>query len=130
LLALAVSVGDAGRVTEIDISCGMFKVASKKIARANLSQNIMLEQGDVASLPYDDYSFEAIFISFTLELIDTPEIAVVLSECQRVLKSGGRICVVEMARDVRETIPSVFTNGFISTRLPMWIAARSIFNPH
>src|SRR5512140_2028421 len=40
LLALAAAVGDSGRVIGIDISRGMFKVASEKIARANLSQRV------------------------------------------------------------------------------------------
>lgn len=105
LLALAVAVGDSGRVVGIDISQGMFKVATAKIARANLSGRISLEQGDAATLPFSTDSFDAIFISFTLELFDTPEIVTVLSECLRVLRSGGRIGIVAMVRDAHENIP-------------------------
>ena len=96
--AMAQSVGDPGKVYGIDLSQGMFNIARESISKAGLSRRVVLKCGDAAKLPFEDSFFNAIFISFTLELFDTPEIPVVLNECQRVLQYDGRICVVAMSK--------------------------------
>jgi demethylmenaquinone methyltransferase/2-methoxy-6-polyprenyl-1,4-benzoquinol methylase len=126
LLALAATVGNSGRVVGVDISRGMFKVASDRIACAKLIHRITLEQGDAAALPFEADFFDAIFISFTLELFDTPEIATVLSECRRVLKVDGRICVVAMARDEHENLPQRIYKWFHQC-LPAYVDCRPIY---
>ena len=58
-------------------------------------------QGDGTLLPFVQNSFDAVFLSFTLELFSEAEIPVVLNECHRVLKHEGRLGVVSLAkRDV------------------------------
>ena len=126
LQGLAESVGAVGCVYGIDISRGMIKVARDGIARTNLSHRIALEQGDAACLPFRSESFDAIFISFALELFDTTEIEVVLSECHRVLLPDGQIGIVAMARDERENLPQRIYEWF-HQHMPAYADCRPIF---
>ena len=98
LKALAHSAGNSGKVYGIDLSQGMFNIAQARISKAGLSGRVELKCGDATKLPFEDNFFNAIYISFTLELFDTPEIRVVLNECQRVLRSDGRVCIVAMSK--------------------------------
>ncbi|TDA65033.1 MAG: methyltransferase domain-containing protein [Chloroflexi bacterium] len=98
IIAMANSVGNAGKVYGLDISEGMRSVAQNRIAKAGLSHRVKLNVGDAAKLPFEDNFFDAIFTSFTLELLETHELPIVLLQCQRVLKAGGRIGVVSLSK--------------------------------
>jgi demethylmenaquinone methyltransferase/2-methoxy-6-polyprenyl-1,4-benzoquinol methylase len=55
--------------------------------------------GDAANLDFlESGSLDGVFMSFTLELFDNPEIPRVLQECYRILKTGGRVAVVSMTK--------------------------------
>jgi len=99
LKLLAESVGKTGKAYGVDISSGMLEVARRRLAKAKLMDRVELYCGDATSLPYDDNTFDAAFVSFTLELFDTPEIPKLLEEVKRVLKSQGRIGIVSMSKE-------------------------------
>jgi demethylmenaquinone methyltransferase/2-methoxy-6-polyprenyl-1,4-benzoquinol methylase len=99
LVALAKAVGSTGRVIGLDISDGMLAVAKERLQQEGLSDRVDLHLGDAAKLDFlEADSLDGVFMSFTLELFDNPEIPRVLQECQRVLRSGGRIAVVSMTK--------------------------------
>lgn len=99
LVALAQAVGATGKVYGLDISEAMRQHAEENLRKAGLLERAELVCGDGLHLPYPAAALDAIFMSFTLELFDTPEIPLVLAECKRVLRPGGRIAVVGMSKD-------------------------------
>jgi ubiquinone/menaquinone biosynthesis C-methylase UbiE len=103
ILAMAGAVRESGKVFGIDLSPKMLEITRARLRRAGLAGRVNLERGDAVILPYEAKVLDAVFMSFVLELFDTPEIPEVLSECRRVLKDGGRICVVSLTAEGKST---------------------------
>ena len=99
LVALAEAVGPTGKIYGLDISDEMVALAQQRLAEAGYAERAELQRADAEHLPYGDESLDAIYFSFTLELFDTPQLPIVLGECRRVLKPGGRIAVVAVSRE-------------------------------
>ena len=93
------SVGEEGRVYGIDISSGMLEVSKRRLKEAGLLDRVKLYCQDALKMPYEDNKFDAVFMSFSLELFDTPEISKVLDKIERVLKPNGRLGVVGMSKE-------------------------------
>lgn len=126
LVSLARAVGVTGKVNGIDISPGMLTVASKRIAKAGLTDRVELATGDAASLPYPATSQSAVFMSFVLELFPTPITSRVLAECRRVLRHDGRLCVVAMAATQKSNL--ITRLYLLSHKLaPRFVDCRPIF---
>ena len=98
IIEFARLVDGSGKVYGVDIAEGMLDVTRRKLRKQGLLERVELLSKDAVSLSFEDDFFDKIFMSFTLELFDTPDIAKVLSECFRVLKKGGRICVVSLSK--------------------------------
>ena len=99
LVSLAGAVGPNGGVIGVDISDGMLAIARARLENEGLSDRVELHLGDAARLDFiESGTLDGVFMSFTLELFDNPEIPRVLQECHRILKPGGRLAVVSMSR--------------------------------
>lgn len=101
LVELAKAVGTTGRVIGIDISENMVAQASELLQRENLAGRVTLDCGDAEDLPYPSDSLDGIFMCFTLELFDTPDIPRVLAQCKRALRPGGRVVVAAVSKEAK-----------------------------
>jgi demethylmenaquinone methyltransferase/2-methoxy-6-polyprenyl-1,4-benzoquinol methylase len=126
LVALAKAVGPKGTVFGLDLSDKMLQRAKLSLARFNLLARTRLRCADATQLPYEANSMDALFMSFTLELFDTPEIPKVLRECKRVLRPGGRIVVVGMSKDA-EHDPLVGVFEWTHEHFPNFLDCRPIY---
>lgn len=125
LKKMAELVGEEGKVYGIDISSGMLEVSKWRLEKVGLLDRVELYCGDASKLPYEDNKFDAVFMSFTLELFDTPEIPKVLNEIKRVLKLGGRLGVVSMSKEGEGLLMRLYE--WLHEKFPQYIDCRSIY---
>jgi demethylmenaquinone methyltransferase/2-methoxy-6-polyprenyl-1,4-benzoquinol methylase len=97
LVELAQAVGPQGKVYGVDISEGMRDQAKLRVRRENLEERVELAVAVTPPLPYEDEPFDAVAMSFTLELFPLDVIPAELAEIRRVLRPGGRLGVTAMA---------------------------------
>jgi ubiquinone/menaquinone biosynthesis C-methylase UbiE len=101
LLELIRRVGKNGHVYGVDLSYGMCRVTRRRLVKAGMLGRVLLIAGDGFRLPIAPGSMDGIFMGFTLELFDTPELVPVMQECMRILKPGGQMGVVYLSASKR-----------------------------
>jgi ubiquinone/menaquinone biosynthesis C-methylase UbiE len=123
---MAKLVGPAGTVYGIDISPKMIEKTKKRLEKEVMANRTELCCGDATCLPFDETAFDAVFMSFTLEVFDTPEIPRVLAQIYKVLKPGGRLGIVAMSK---ENGKSVFVKAYewIHKKCPKYLGSRPIY---
>jgi len=107
-------------VFAIDLSEKMLKVSRGKVKEKDAG----LCQADGLFIPFSNEQFDCIFISFTLELFDTPDIPKVLAEIYRVLKQEGKLGVVSLAK--KETF-AIRVYEWFHRKIPTFIDCRPIY---
>jgi ubiquinone/menaquinone biosynthesis C-methylase UbiE len=122
--ALATAVTESGKVCGIDISEGMRDIAQERLDKAGLSANVDLQVGDALDLPFPAENFDGVFMSFTLELFDTPEIPRLLAQCYTVLRSGGRIAIVSL---IKKPSKAVSIYEWFHEKMPTAVDCRPIY---
>jgi ubiquinone/menaquinone biosynthesis C-methylase UbiE len=125
LVYMSEEVGPQGICIGLDLSGGMLAVARRRIQNKASLANTSLVQADGANPPFSDNVFDAIFLSFTLELFDTPELTPLLDRCRSLLKPNGRLQVVALARpDPPGLIVRMYE--FFHRLLPTYVDCRPI----
>ena len=80
-------VGGTGRVVGIDPSPGMLKYASESI-------NIEPRNGRAEAIPEEGSTFDFLSMGYALRHVD--DLGSAFAEFRRVLKPGGRVCILEI----------------------------------
>ncbi len=125
LVSVARAAGASGLAVGLDISEGMLLAANARAKRAEVARRPHLIMADAVALPFADGAFDAAFMAFTLELFDASDIALVLSECARVLRPGGRLGVVSLSREGGGRMVGLY--DWVHRRWPQWVDCRPIY---
>lgn len=81
--------GDPALVTGVDPSPGM-------MAASKLPKTMVLLEGRAESLPFPDNHFDFVSMGYALRHIS--DLGVAFTEFERVLKPGGRLCILEITQ--------------------------------
>lgn len=92
---LAKTVGPQGKVTGLDFSEEMLAVAKERVNNYHLD-NVQLLQGNAMELPFADNVFDSVTVGWGLR--NVPDINRVISQMLRVVKPGGKIVSLDMAK--------------------------------
>jgi ubiquinone/menaquinone biosynthesis C-methylase UbiE len=110
---MATLVGTDGRVVGVDVSEDMLMLAERRCA--DLPQ-VDLKQSEAENLSAGDASFDAVTcVQVLLYLSDVPT---ALSEMRRVLKTGGRIAIIET--DWRGMVLNSFDDPLTRKMIAAW----------
>ncbi|HZZ42047.1 MAG TPA: methyltransferase domain-containing protein [Tepidisphaeraceae bacterium] len=80
-----------GRIIGVDLSEGMLRECRKKIEARGLDHATVF-RADAMHLPFDDDTFDHVFISHVISVVSDP--FKLVQEAQRVAKEGARIVIV------------------------------------
>jgi ubiquinone/menaquinone biosynthesis C-methylase UbiE len=90
---LAEKVGSSGRVVGIDLSASYLELARAYAHQSAVAGHTRFQIGDIASLPFDDNTFDLIWCAQSMYSLPDP--LGVLRELRRVVRPGGTVAVFE-----------------------------------
>ena len=82
-------------IVGMDFSEKMLEIGKTKIRKQGHENQIELRLGNVAALPFDDNSFDAVTVAFGVRNFE--ELGQGLSEIRRVLKPDGQVVILEFS---------------------------------
>lgn len=111
-----------GRLTLLDIQEEMLKRSAAKLEAAGIA-NFSVQQSDGGSLPFEDESFDALFMVTVFGEIEARDSF--LQEAARVLKAGGVLSITEHHpdpdfEDAREITACLHKYGFVPLQTLGW----------
>ncbi len=118
----AALVGETGHVYLADINAAMLQQGRDRVIDKGLVNRIETIQCNAEILPFKDNSFDCISIAFGLRNVTDKNKA--LNSMRRILKPGGRLCVLEFSKPTCQPLGKAydFYSFNILPRLGEWIA--------
>lgn len=106
----------------IEISPNMIQIAERNSKEYAFEDRVQYVKGDAQEMPFDDNMFDAVFTNGSLH--EWPEPMKIFNQIQRVLKPGGKYCIIDLRRDMSPfvkcfmkavTKPKEIRSGLISS---------------
>lgn len=94
------------KITGIDLSKAMVDIGIEKVKKKGLDKKIFLMLGDGVNIPAGDKVFDLTTISFGIRNFSDPEKS--LRDIHRVLKSDGRLMIMEFAIPTNAFIKAIY----------------------
>lgn len=131
-LELVPHLAPGGHVTGIDVSPDMLALAEQHRRRSPHADLMTFRDGDATALPFANASVDKIVSTQVFEYVDDVDRALV--EAHRVLRSGGRLLVLDTDwdsvvwhaghRDRMQRVITAWTTRFADPHLPTTLARR------
>mgnify|MGYP003571898712 CR=1 FL=1 len=102
----AATVGASGGVVLADINAAMLQQGRDRMINKGFVNRVRTVQCNAEILPFADNYFDCITIAFGLR--NVTDKARALASMQRVLKPGGRLCVLEFSKPVYQPLEKVY----------------------
>jgi demethylmenaquinone methyltransferase/2-methoxy-6-polyprenyl-1,4-benzoquinol methylase len=94
------------QATVLDINGSMLDVGRERAVKAKLDGRCSFIEANAEELPFPDRSFDAYTIAFGIR--NVPDIPKALREARRVLRTGGRILVLEFSEVTMPVLDRVY----------------------
>ena len=105
-LKQAQMVGDSGQVILADINAAMLQQGRDRIIDKGFVNRVETVLCNAEILPFADNHFDCITIAFGLR--NVTDKAQALASMQRVLKPGGRLCVLEFSKPIYAPLEKIY----------------------
>lgn len=99
-------VGDDGLVVLADINAAMLEEGRDRVINSGMMNIIKINQCNAEILPFADNTFDCITMAFGLRNVTDKDKA--LASMMRILKPGGRLCVLEFSKPLFEPLEKVY----------------------
>lgn len=115
-LEIARRIAAGNKLFAVDLTEAMIQKAKKKLERKGLLDKVEFKPADAKALPFPDASFDVLYNAYMFDLMDLSDIPEIISEFKRVLKSGGRLILVNMSKntDTKTLYEVLYEKGLLS----------------